>query len=179
MERRSALLLAAGLSTAAAVLGAAIPARAGAQQLARGTLVRLSITGDDAAHEGRLVRISADSVVLTRSRGDTVGWERARVARMQMRTRGSHAPGTTIGIIVGAGVGGVLGATRSHNDPRSLSDVGQSFGEDAGNAFVFGLLGGTVGGILGYHVTGHAWRDVQVAPTVGTSRGVLRIALRF
>lgn len=178
MTRRSAVSLLVALSMAT-VATTVRPARLGAQQLAPGTLVRVSLAGDDAAHEGRLVTMSADSLIVTQSRGDTVRWARARVARMQMRTKGSHVPGMTIGIIIGAGIGGVLGASSSRKDPRSLSDVGQSFAEDVGNAFVFGLLGGAIGGILGYQVTGHAWRDVQVAPTVGVRGSAVQIALRF
>ena len=179
MERRSAVSLIVGLSMVPTVLTIATPARARAQQLERGALVRVSIMGDDAAHEGRLVRMSADSLVVTETRGDTVGWARARVARLQMRTKGSHVPGMTIGIIVGAGVGAVLGASSSQDNSQSLSSMGQSLGEDMANALAFGLLGGAVGGFLGYQVTRHAWRDVQIAPTVGARNGAVRIALRF
>ena len=178
MERRSAADVIVRVSMLAAVV-TTMPARAEAQQLVRGTLVRVSVSGEDAVHEGRLVRMSADSIVVAESAGDTTAWARASVSRMRMRTKGSHVPGMTIGMIVGAGVGGVLGASSSRNDSARLSDVGQSFGEDMGNAFVFGLLGGAIGGFLGYQVTGHAWRDVQIAPTVGGRGGALRIALRL
>ena len=134
--------------------------------LVPGALVRVT-TADNARHVGRI--LSVDDTLLVIDPADILRprerFDRRHLTRIEVKLPADRRESATVlGALVGAGIGGVIGASTVHND---CSESGGGFGPciGRGQATVTGVLAGAVvGGLIGRLAAGRdRWRVVTEA----------------
>lgn len=146
----------------------------GGSPLAVGTRVRVVVpdsTGTSPQYlEGRLARLSGDTVVLwsggglVRAESLTVILEHGRRLEVEQSGHSQGGRGAGLGALAGAFAGGIIGlATYKECTPSGLSclgDMGQG-GQAAGGAFVGAGVGALIGYLIGSSMRVATWAPVE------------------
>ncbi|MFL5561359.1 MAG: hypothetical protein ACJ79K_07795 [Gemmatimonadaceae bacterium] len=168
------------LCAALVMSGRAIPVSAQAIQLDSGVKVRMLLTGrEEHRYEGRLVALTTDSVIVGLSGERSIRVPRASVARLDLGTRPRRTRNTWVGIGIGLVVGAAVGAEVGPSlpgAPESDPVFGEEFERTVG-AVLFGAVGATAGGIIGYNVGGTHWQEVPLI--VARGRPELGVSFAF
>ena len=150
--------------------------------LALGQLVRVVSASDSAVHQGRLILVVADTVVLAHGQDQDYaavgGDRRLEVAR---RTRAHAVQGALIGTGVGMAAGALTWAWRGILSCPYFDACATGIGQ-TGRVVVGGLLGLGLGVLLGAHTYTLLWEPVPeeqldrlrsgVAPRLGARLGL-------
>lgn len=167
-----ALVLAFDSSTATAQSGGA-----GTATLGAGTRIRVTAAPPVTATTGVVVSHTADTLVLrTDAHGNTIAVPVAQVTRLDVRggPRTRKLLGASIGLLVGAGAGALVGQSSVDESSCTGSLVcGDSFAA-SGGAVVGGLAGLLVGTMAGSWST-ERWNPVAGTPIAGARVGLTRV----
>lgn len=162
------LLLLAAFTTLA-------PMAAPAQTLPPGSLVRLSVEGERGTQRGNLVRVTADSVIVTSWEGNSLRYPRSRVKRVEVGTREGETENEAVGIVLGGASGLLAGAYFG----AAATSGFKSLAAGVGGGIAGGFLGAVIGGGIGHIMTPLHWEDVELEPSVGIRTRGLAMHLAF
>ena len=169
------------LMLAALVVSSLAPGMVGAQQdasgrapvldaaLAAGAPVRVKVPGRPRI-TGTLLRLDADSVQV-RDGGRVIAVPRSQVGSIEVKSGGrSHGAGAAYGAAIGIATGAIVGAIGAYATWEPCPEgtfvcLTDSRGaETALGAFAYGVLGGTLGAIIGAGVGRQRWRQAAFSP---------------
>lgn len=150
-----------------AAIAALVPSLSAQEaRIQTGREVRVTAGEDGSVHQGRLVLVSGDTLVLDRAgREEWVAVDSLDRVEAARKVRSY----TILGAIAGAGVGAALGSTATLHKCQNQVAQGDWVPKNCGigptkGALVFGALGLAAGAYIGLHIRTIAWEPIPGVP---------------
>jgi hypothetical protein len=141
------------------------------QSVVPGARVRLTAGAAGVPHDGRVVAVLPDSLVLTRTGSDTLAVPRSEITDLQVwRQQPLSSHGAGVGLLVGMVIGVGLPLMVTQNDMLPIM-AGGAFGGLVGTGYGAGGRAGLRRAPLGWLIGGLAGAGIGAALCAGTDSG--------